>query len=86
MFAAVPGRAKNELEPFLGNKFMGYASGKICDFESHKQKGSAATYFNAVDDSDEIHRVMMEVKPLLEASGKRIWTNIILTHDEFICH
>ena len=28
----------------------------------------------------------MEVKPLLEASGKRNWRTIMLTHDEFPCH
>ena len=29
---------------------------------------------------------MMEVEPLLEASGKRNWRSIMLTHDEFPCH
>ena len=28
MFAAVPERTKEEFEPILGKKFMGYASGK----------------------------------------------------------
>ena len=28
----------------------------------------------------------MEVEPLLEASGKRNWGSIRLTHDEFLCH
>ena len=28
----------------------------------------------------------MEVEPLLEASGKRNWRSIMLTHDEFPCH
>ena len=26
---------------------------------------------DAVDENDEVHRVMMELEPLLEASGKR---------------
>ena len=38
---------------------------------------------NAVDENDEIHRVMMEVKPLLAASGKRNWISIMLKHHEF---
>ena len=33
LFAAVPGRTKNELEPILGKNFMGYASGNFSDFE-----------------------------------------------------
>ena len=32
MFSAVPERTKEELEPILGKKFMGYASGNFCDF------------------------------------------------------
>ena len=50
---------------------MGYASVNFSDFERQKQKGSTATDYNAVDENDEIHRVMTEVEPLLEASGKR---------------
>ena len=38
MFSAVPGRTKEELEPILGKKFMGYASGNFSDFERQKQK------------------------------------------------
>ena len=86
MFAAVPERTKEELEPRLGKKFMGYARRNISDFERQKQKGSTATDYNAVDKNDEIHRVLMEVEPLLEASGKHNWRSIMLTHDEFPCH
>ena len=71
MFAAVPERTKDELEPILGKKLMGYASGNFSDFERQKQKGSTATDYNAVDENDEVHRVMMEVELLLEASEKR---------------
>ena len=72
-FAAVPERTKNQLELILGRKFMGYAGGNFSDFEKQNLKGSAATDYNAVDDSDEIHRVMMEIEPLLEASRCRNW-------------
>ena len=47
---------------------------------------STVTDYNAVDENDEVHRVMMEVEPLLEASGKRNWRSIMSTHDEFPCH
>ena len=57
MFSAVRERTKEELEPILGKKFMGYASGNFSDFERQKQKGSTATGYNAVDEIDEIHRV-----------------------------
>ena len=86
MFSAIPERTKKELESILGKKFMGYVSGNFSDFERQKQRGSTVTDYNAVDENDEVHRVMMEVEPLLEASGKRNWRSIMLTHDEFPCH
>ena len=86
MFAAVPGRTKDELEPTLGQKYMGFASGNFSDFKRQKQRGSTATDSNAVYENDEIHRVLMKEKPLLEASEKRNWSSIMLTHDEFPCH
>ena len=80
MFSAVPERTKEELESILGKKFMGYVSGNFSDFERQKQRGSTVTDYNTVDENDEVHRVMME------ASGKRKWRSIMLTHDEFPCH
>ena len=70
----------------LGKKFMGYASANFSDFERRKQKGSTVTDYNAVDDNDEVHRVMMEVDTLPEASAKRNWRNIMSTYDAFPCH
>ena len=86
MFSAVPERTKEELESILGRKFKGYVSGNFSDFERQKQRGSTVTDYNTVDENDEVQRVMMEVEPLLEASGKRNWRSIMLTHDEFPCH
>ena len=86
MFSAVPERTKDELESILGEKFMGYASGNFSDFERQKQKGSTIRDYNAVDENDEHHRVMMEVEPLLEASAKRNWRSFMSTPDEFPCH
>ena len=65
---------------------MGYAGGNFRDFERQKLKRSATTDYNAVDEIDEVHRVMMEVEPLLKASGCRNWRSIMLKHDEFPCH
>ena len=66
MFAAVPEKTKSELEPILGKKFMEFASGNFSDFERQKQKVSAAMDYKAVDDSDKIHRLMLEVETLLK--------------------
>ena len=74
------------MESILGKKFLGYDSGNFSDFERQKQRGSTVTDYNTVDGNDEVHRVMMEVEPLLEASVKCNWRSIMLTHDEFPCH
>ena len=68
MFSAVPERTEEELESILGSRFMGYASGNFSDFERQKQKGSTVTDYNAVDEDDEVHCLMMEVEPQVEAS------------------
>ena len=86
MLSAVPERTKEELESILGKKFMGYASGNFTDFERQTQKGSTVPDYNAVDENDKVHRVMMEVEPLLGVSGKRNWRSIRSTHDEFPSH
>ena len=65
---------------------MGYVSGNFSDFERQKQRESTVTDYNTVDENDEVHRVIMEVEPLLEASGRRNWRSIMLTHDVFPCH
>ena len=69
--SAVPERTIDEFELILGKTFMGYASVNFT--------------CNAEDENDEVNRVMMEVEPLLEASGKRNWRTIMSTHVEFPC-
>ena len=85
-FSAVPKRTKEELKLILGKKFMRYASGNFSDFERQKQKGSTVTDYNAVDENDEVHGMMMEVEPVLDASRQFNWRSIMSTHDEFPCH
>ena len=70
IFSAVSERTKEELESILGKNFNGYVSGNFSDFERQKQRGSTIRNYNnnTVDENDEVHRVMMEVEPLLEAS------------------
>ena len=70
VFSSYRERSNEELELVLEEQFMEYASGNFSDFERQKQKGSTVTDYKAVEENDEVHRVMMEVEPLLEASEK----------------
>ena len=67
MFSAVPERTNEELESIPGRKFIGYVSENFSDFDRQKHRGSTVTDYNTVDGNDEVHRVMMEMEPLLEA-------------------
>ena len=46
---------------------MGFASGNFIDFERQAERNHSKNE-NSVNESDEIHRRMIEVEPLLEAS------------------
>ena len=79
MFSAVPVRTKEELELILGRKFIGYVSGNFSDFERQKRRGSTVTDYNTVDENDEVHRVMMGVEPLLEASLPLLAADLVVS-------
>ena len=79
-------RAGEELESMLGGGFVGCVSESFSDFEKRRQRGSTVADCSAVDESDGVHRVVMGLEPLLEASGGRNWRSIMLTHDGFPCH
>ena len=53
-------------------QFTDYGNWNFNDFDRHKHIVSTATDYIAVDESDVIHRVMIEVEPLREASGKNL--------------
>ena len=42
--------------------------------------------FPTIDEKDERHQTMMEIEPLLVASGYRTWRNILLNQEEYPCH
>ena len=82
-----------------GSKYMvGSSSAPYCNskYPTHmlvmdartKQKASGAlpTEFPTIEEKDDLHRILMEVEPLLGASGYRTRRNIVRTHGEYPCH
>ena len=51
-----------------------------------KASGVMATYFPTIDEKDEMHQAMMEIRPQLIASAYQTRKNILLTHWEYTCH
>ena len=58
----------------------------MSEFQKQKASGALPTEFPTIEEKDDVHRIMMEVEPLLGASGYRTRRNILMTHGEYPCH
>ena len=83
---AVPERPRDELEEIVREDFVKWGEGNLSEFQKKKAKGIMSSDFTTIDEKDETHQTMMEVEPLLVASGYRTWRNILLTHGEYPFH
>ena len=84
IFRAVPKRSKGELQDVVGEEFMRLNEGNVSEFEKQKASGALPTEFPTIEEKDDLHRILMEVEPLLGASGYRTRRNIVRTHGEYI--
>ena len=82
----VPKRSKGELQDVVVEEFMRLNEGNVSEFQKQKARGALPTEFPTIEEKDELHRIMMEVEPLLGASGYRTRRNILMTHGEYPCH
>ena len=48
---------------------MKLGDGNIIEFQKKKATGTIANDFPTIDEKDETHQMMMEIEPLLIASG-----------------
>ena len=76
---AVPKRSEGELQDVVGEGFMSLSAGIVSEFQKKKASGALPTEFPTMDEKDDVHRIMMEVEPLLGASGHRTRRNIWMT-------
>ena len=83
---AVPKRSEGELQNVVGEELMRLSEGNVSEFQKQKASGALPTEFPTIEEKDEVHRIMMEVEPLLGASGYRTRRNILMTHGEYPCH
>ena len=81
---AVPKRYEGELQDVMGEKFMSLSEGNVSEFQKKKASGALPTEFPTMDEKDDLHRIMMEVEPLLGASGYRTRRNILMTHGSIL--
>ena len=74
------------MEEIVREDFVKWGEGNISNFQRKKAKGMMSSNLPTIGDEHETHQTMMEIEPLLIASGYRIWKNILLTHGEYPCH
>ena len=58
----------------------------MSEFQKQKASGALPTEFPTIEEKDDLHRILMEVEPLLGASGYWTRRNILRTHREYPCH
>ena len=83
---AVPKISEGELQDVVSEEFMRLNEGNVSEFQKQKASGALPTEFATIEEKDEVHRIMMEVEPLLGSSGYRTRRNILMTHGEYPCH
>ena len=82
---AVPKRSEGELQDVVGEEFMRLNEGNVSKFQRQKASGALPTKFLIIEEKDDVHRIIMEVEPLLGASGYRTRRNILI-NGEYPCH
>ena len=83
---AVPKRFEGELQGVVVEDFMRLTEGNVSEFQKRIASGALPTEFPTIDEKEDVHRIMMEVEPLLGASGYWTRRNILMTHGEYPCH
>ena len=86
ILGAVPGDQRDNLSEIWGEELLSLESEKTSDFERHNTIGKAMNSAPAMEENDVTHEKMMELEPLLEASGERNLRSINLEHGECPCH
>ena len=82
----VPREQRDDLSENWGEELLGLESENISDHERQNVIGKPMGGAPYVEENDTIHEKMMELEPLLEASGERNLRSIDITHGECRCH
>ena len=86
ILGTVPGEQRDNLSEIWGEEFLGLEGENTSDFERLSTIGKPMNSTPALEENDVTHEKMMELEPLLEASGERNLRSINLTHGECPCH
>ena len=82
----VPKDQRDDLSEIWGEELLGLESENTSDHERQNVIGKPMVGAPNLEEIDVIHEKMMELEPLLEASGERNLRSIDLTHGDCPCH
>ena len=82
----MPKEQRDDLSEIWGEELLGLESENTSDLERQNVIGKPMVSAPNLEEVDAIHEKMMELEPLLEASGERNLRSIDLTHGECPCH
>ena len=82
----VPKRSEGEFQDVVGEEFMRLNDDNVSEFQRQKASKALPTEFPTIDEKDDVHRTIIEVEPLLGASGYRTRRIILMIHGEYPCH
>ena len=77
---------RDDLSEIWGEELLSLGDKNSSDFEKQNAIGKPMNSVPAQEENDMTHEKMMELEPLLEASGERNLRNIEITHRECPCH
>ena len=83
---AVPKEQRDDLSEIWGEELLGLESEITSDHGKQNVVGKPAEGAPNSEEVDVIHEKMMELEPLLDASGERNLRSIDLTHGDCPCH
>ena len=83
---AVPREQRDDLSEIWGEELLGLESENTSDLERQNMIGKPMKSAPNLENIDAMHEKIMELEPLLEASGERNLWSIDITHGECPCH
>ena len=86
ILGTVPREQRDDLNKIWGEELLSLEGENTSDFERQNAIGKPMNSVPAQEENDTTHEKMMELEPLLEASGERNLRSIDITHGECPCH
>ena len=86
ILGTVPRAQRDDLSEIWGEELLSLEGENTSEFEKHNAIGKPMNSVPAQEENDMTHEKMMELEPLLEASGELNLRSIEITHGECPCH